>query len=126
MGQGVPQPAAPLLPRRGSAGGRARGLLQKGWHVIAETDRGGRAVLAIALRPGRARLPGLAGLAVDAIGLPVRTRRAVALRRALTALAFSRGHLRLRAARLAAMQRTLRRLLARGRLVRSVSALITR
>ena len=94
--------------------------------MIAETDRGGRAVLAMALRPGRARLPGLACFAVDAIGLPIRTRRA--LRRALTALRFSRGRLRLRAACLAAMQGTLRRLLARRRLLRRgmVSAMIAR
>src|SRR5262245_49930962 len=114
MGQGVPQPAAPLLPRRGSAGGRARGLLQKSWHVIAETNGGGRAVLAIALRPGRARLPGLACLAVEAIGLPVRTTRAVALGRALAALRFGSGWLRLTAAR--------RRLSRRG----MVSAMIAR
>src|SRR5262245_66190134 len=125
MCKGGSHPPAPLLPRHGSSRGRARRLLQKGWHVIAETDRGGRAVLAIALRPRRARLPRLAGLAVDAIGWPVRTRRAVALRRALTALALSRGHLRLSAARLAAMQRTLRRRLPHRRMPAPVSAPVT-
>src|SRR5262249_47504567 len=122
--QGVRQPAVRrragrslVLRRPGAqplARGRARGLLQKGWHVIAETDGGARAVLALALRPGRARLRGLARVAVDAIGLglPVlRTTGGVALRRALAALRF--GRRRLTAACLPAIQRTLRGMLGR-------------
>src|SRR5215813_5837163 len=111
------------------ARGRPRGPLQKGWHVIAEADRGGRTVLAMALRPRRARLPGLACLAVEAIGLAVlRTTRAVALRRALAALRFSSRRLRLGAACLPASQRTLRGMLGRRRLGSGgmVSALIAR